>query len=315
MSSVQVAAAVVISLLLITSTWAEKTITLCNVNYTVGEFLGEGSFADVYKLTRNDTGEPFALKVIANGTVGGRLMYLKREIAAMNLKHPNLMHSYCAASSRTATEALIVMDYCPGGDVYELIERYGALPEAIVRLILHQLVEGLMFLHENQMVHRDLKLENLFLTAKDGKMLLKIGDFGYTRTLSKHQRTTSFLGSLMTIAPEMYHAKPYDQSIDLWAVGVMLYEMLTAYAPYKLSMDPNEMIENIYHEFNKNNGITVPSSFHVSNEMNQLIADLLIPDPTKRLSLHDLHLRVQNQVKASPEQLEEFLNLVTNFPF
>jgi serine/threonine protein kinase len=128
---------------------------------------------------------------------------------------------------------ILVLEYIPGGDLFDRIIESRRLDEDVARKIFRQLFSAVMYCHDNMMVHRDLKLENLLLDENDN---IKIIDFGFVRTYSKDPYMTlkTYCGSLYYCAPEMIDGTPYPgPSSDIWSLGVILYVITNGYLPFK----------------------------------------------------------------------------------
>ncbi len=141
------------------------------------------------------------------------------------------------------------MDYINNGSLYNLIQKSkGTLSEQKAFRYFIQTVSAVNFLHENNLIHRDLKPENLLLDEYDN---VKLCDFGWCVELSIGNRIT-FCGTYEYMAPEIIKEVPYNHSIDVWSLGVLLYELLHGYSPFKSKCeereDYNEIFKNIVKE-------------------------------------------------------------------
>lgn len=126
----------------------------------------------------------------------------------------------------------IMMEYCGGGDLSRFIRSRRQLPEVIVKLFLQQLATALKFLRDHNVSHMDLKPQNILLTS-GSRPRLKLADFGFAQKFDPEQIKTALKGSPLYMAPEMVLRRRYDAKVDLWSVGVILYECLFGHAPYK----------------------------------------------------------------------------------
>lgn len=119
------------------------------------------------------------------------------------------------------------------------------LTETIIRDILRQMLLSLEYCHEKKIMHRDVKLENFLVDLKvDGSIHVKLADFGIASRFEPGQKLNVNCGSLMSVAPEMLKYQPYCQKIDSWALGVILYELLSGYLPFHAKND-NDYKKNI----------------------------------------------------------------------
>ncbi|XP_058085142.1 serine/threonine-protein kinase ATG1a isoform X2 [Magnolia sinica] len=133
----------------------------------------------------------------------------------------------------TADKIYLVLEYCIGGDLAAYIERFGRVSEAIARHFMRQLASGLQVLRETNLIHRDLKPQNLLLSSKDETPILKIGDFGFARYLTPQGLAETLCGSPLYMAPEIIQNQKYDAKADLWSVGAILFQLVTGKPPFE----------------------------------------------------------------------------------
>ncbi|XP_046695745.1 serine/threonine-protein kinase 36 isoform X4 [Silurus meridionalis] len=198
-------------------------------NYHVLEMIGEGSFGRVYKGRRRFNGQVVALKFIPKmGRSEKELRSLKREIEIMRgLKHPNIV--LLLDSFETQSEVVVVTELAEG-ELFQILEDDGSLPENQVREIACQLVSALYYLHSHRILHRDMKPQNILL-GKGG--VVKLCDFGFARAMSVSTLVlTSIKGTPLYMSPELVKEKPYDHTADLWSLGCILYELHTGAPPF-----------------------------------------------------------------------------------
>ncbi|NXH26746.1 STK36 kinase, partial [Myiagra hebetior] len=198
-------------------------------NYHVLEMIGEGSFGRVYKGRRKHSAQVVALKFIPKvGRSEKELKNLKREIEIVrDLHHPNIIQML--DSFETAKEVVVVTDYAEG-ELFQILEDDGSLPEDQVQTIAAQLISALYYLHSHRILHRDMKPQNILL-GKDG--VVKLCDFGFARAMSIHTMVlTSIKGTPLYMSPELVEERPYDHTADLWSVGCILYELFVGTPPF-----------------------------------------------------------------------------------
>ncbi|CAI9766251.1 unnamed protein product [Fraxinus pennsylvanica] len=139
----------------------------------------------------------------------------------------------------------IVLEYRKGGDLSMYInQHHGRIPEAIAKHFMQQLVEGLKILRENNLIHRDLKPQNLLLYTNDNNSVLKIADFGFARSLQPKGLAETLCGSPLYMAPEIMQLQKYDAKADLWSVGAILFQLVTGKTPYK-GNNQIQLLQNI----------------------------------------------------------------------
>ncbi|CAJ1064104.1 serine/threonine-protein kinase 36 isoform X2 [Xyrichtys novacula] len=246
-------------------------------SYNVLEMVGEGSFGRVYKGRKRHTGQVVAMKFMPKtGRSEKELRSLKREIEIMrNLQHPNIVQMY--DSFETETEVVVVTEYAEG-QLFQILEDDGHLPESQVREIACQLVLALHYLHSHRILHRDMKPQNILL-GKSG--VVKLCDFGFARAMSVSTLVlTSIKGTPLYMSPELVEEKPYDHTADLWSLGCILYELHTGAPPFHAN--------SIFHlvQLIVKDPVKWPDS--MSPTCTNFLKGLLTKDPQKRLSWPDL---------------------------
>ncbi|KAK3700009.1 hypothetical protein LTR37_016169 [Vermiconidia calcicola] len=195
-------------------------------NYTLGRLIGKGSFGKVYLATHKLTnGSKVVLKSAKKDDAN-----LAREIH----HHRQFLHPHIARLYEViVTESLVwlVLEYCPGDELYNHLLQHGRMEAGKVQKIFTQLVGAVSYVHSKSCVHRDLKLENILLDKNEN---VKLVDFGFTR---EYQGTTSYLqtwcGTICYSAPEMLKGEKYaGEKVDVWSLGIILYALLCGELPY-----------------------------------------------------------------------------------
>ncbi|XP_076867958.1 serine/threonine-protein kinase 36 isoform X2 [Brachyhypopomus gauderio] len=241
--------------------------------YHVLEMIGEGSFGRVYKGRRKFSGQVVALKFIPKvGRSEKELRSLKREIDIMRgLKHPNIV--LLLDSFETEREVVVVTEYAEG-ELFQILEDDGCLPESQVREIACQLVSALYYLHSHRILHRDMKPQNILL-GKGG--VVKLCDFGFARAMSVSTLVlTSIKGTPLYMSPELVEEKPYDHTADLWSLGCILYELHTGAPPFYTN-SIFQLVQLIVKE-------SVKWPENMSQGCMSFLKGLLTKDPQKRLT-------------------------------
>ncbi|KNE72344.1 CAMK/CAMKL protein kinase [Allomyces macrogynus ATCC 38327] len=150
--------------------------------------------------------------------------------------HPNVMR--CFDIIRSSDLLCLVLDYCPGGDLFDLMAyRHDAVTMADAQALAFQLMDALAFMHRKQLAHRDLKLENILLKSKSAPFHIQLSDFGLSTLLvhADQKTTTTRCGSEEYSAPEVIIGKPHDpQLADAWSAGVVLYAILVGHLPFSV---------------------------------------------------------------------------------
>lgn len=185
-----------------------------------------------------------------------------------------------------------VTEYCADGDLRTLLTKHRVLPEPTIWSYLSQMADAMRALGEKHIIHRDLKPENILLTQ--GGSTIKIADFGLSITAEKPIVDTAkgFAGSLSYLPPERLAKKFYHTSSDLWAIGLIVYEMATGFRLFlPLKRDVAAFRAEVESYFQRNPQVKIHSRFNLSLELSELLKGLLAPDPTQRMSLGEFYCR------------------------
>ncbi|OQR82371.1 myosin light chain kinase [Achlya hypogyna] len=197
---------------------------------------------DVYCGVHRATGAPVVVKQlrsIPETLLGYHLKDLRSEIASLLALtgHPNVVQ--LRDHFVTPVGGQIVLEFVPGGDLYQYLRHHGALDITVARDIINQLLDALNACHARAIVHRDVKPENILLAATtSGKISVKLGDFGLATSI-RHGLTRR-CGSAGYMAPEMKQGNTYNSGVDIWSLGVVAYNLLTGRMP---SFDALEVLQ------------------------------------------------------------------------
>ena len=175
----------------------------------------------------------------------------------------------------------ILLEMCHNQTLNELIRRRKKLFEIEVQCYLLQLIEAIKYLHSKKVIHRDLKLGNLFLTEK---MELKLGDFGLATKLEYDgERKRTICGTHNYIAPEILEGKQgHSFEVDIWSIGVIVYTLVIGKPPFE-----TQDVKTTYKKI-RQNSYCFPENCHISNECKELIQKILNSDPNRRPKLEDI---------------------------
>lgn len=248
--------------------------------YDLGKELGRGGFSIVREAVNKATKEKVAVKFIEKKFVDqDELKLLQREIDIMaRVQHKNVLRLFEIFD--TAQQLSLVMELVNGGELFYKIVDKGSYSELEARDIVRQLVEGVDYLHNQGIAHRDLKPENLLCSEMDdGKMVIKIADFGLSKTFSGESALETSCGTPDYAAPEVLRMDgAYDKSVDLWSIGVITYVLLCGFPPFygKSQAQLFEKILNADFEFPE------PEWTQISAEAKDFINHLLVLDVKQR---------------------------------
>uniref|UniRef100_A0A4W4FX68 Protein kinase C n=1 Tax=Electrophorus electricus TaxID=8005 RepID=A0A4W4FX68_ELEEL len=209
------------------------------------EVLGSGQFGVVYGGTHRHTGRLVAVKVIDKTRFPTTHQRQSRNEAAIlqNLSHPGII--VLEGMFETAECTFVVMEKLHS-DMLEMIlsNENGRLPERITRFLVMQILEALRYLHMKHIAHCDLKPENVLLALPDPFPQVKLCDFGFARIIGEKSFRRSVVGTPAYLAPEVISSHGYNRSLDMWAVGVILYVSLSGTFPFNEDEDINQQITN-----------------------------------------------------------------------
>ncbi|KAK4798383.1 hypothetical protein SAY86_030709 [Trapa natans] len=187
------------------------------------------------------------------------------------------------AFNRVPGKIHLVLEYCRGGDLSMYIQHHGRVLEEIAKYFMQQLATGLHVLRENNLIHRDLKPQNLLLVTRDERPVLKIADFGFARSLQPRGLAETLCGSPLYMAPEIMQLQKYDAKADLWSVGAILYQLVTGKTPYT----GNTQIQLLQNIIKSNELHFPPESRDLSLDCKDLCQKLLRRNPVERLTFEE----------------------------
>ncbi len=199
-------------------------------NYRILGQIGQGQFAQVYFAVSRQTGEFFALKSLAKGFPTNR--FLREFSCLVSLHHPNIVA--CHGMEYHGKGRYLVMEYCEGGTLRHLMNNSAELSLELRLDLIIDILAGLEAAHQHNIIHCDIKPENILLSLTEDKWIGKVTDFGIAKTVQQSnnsQLESGYTGSPAYMAPERFYGK-YSYSCDLYSVGIILYELLTGERPF-----------------------------------------------------------------------------------
>ncbi|KAF3526291.1 hypothetical protein F2Q69_00049718 [Brassica cretica] len=253
-------------------------------DYELGRRLGSGSFAVVWLAKHRSSGLEVAIKEIDKKKLNPKVRdSLLKEISILRtIDHPNIIRLHEAIE--TGDRIFLVLEYCSGGDLAEYITLHGKVSEPVAKHFMRQLALGLQALQEKHCIHRDLKPQNLLLSSKEVTPLLKIGDFGFARSLTPEAMAETFCGSPLYMAPEIIRNRKYDAKADLWSAGAILFQLVTGKPPF----DGTNQFQ-LFHNIVRDTELEFPED--ALNEIHpdcvDLCKSLLRRDPIERLTFRE----------------------------
>ena len=248
--------------------------------------IGRGGYGKLYLAKNIIDKKEYAIKYVSKKkmqSVGVDFSIIKREIDIhIRISHPRIIKLLSYLEDKN--NFYLALEYAPNGTLYQLIQQKKGMCENEAFHYFIQVASAIHFLHINGYAHRDIKPENILLDSKGG---IKLCDFGWCVNVAKGERTT-FCGTYEYMAPEMINDEFYDMGIDIWSLGVLLYEMLHGYSPFRANRfikDAKKAQVEIFINI-KNNNYTIHKK--ISEECIDLIDKLLTTDTAKRIKIEEL---------------------------
>ncbi|CAH8848665.1 unnamed protein product [Trichobilharzia szidati] len=245
--------------------------------YTIGVYLGSGKFGEVKRCQEIKTGREFAAKFVPIASKED-MDSVMNEIAIMNtLRHPRLIQLYDAY--HLDNEVTLVLELITGGELFErIIDESFDLNESRCIKFMHEILQGVEYMHSQNVIHLDLKPENI-LCLSGTSFKTKIIDFGLARFYENKHLCVLF-GTPEFVSPEVISYEPVSPAADMWSLGVICYVMLSGLSPF-MGESQGETLANImrvkYH-------FDYPEFAEISNDARDFIKKLLVKDPRKRLT-------------------------------
>ena len=274
--------------------------------YKLEKELGQGAFSKVLLATKLDTGEKCAIKKIDKSYVGDRRFkkYLNNEIFILSeIKNEHTIKFYEVKVGMNYI--YLIFELCNGGDLQSCLKKYmdkynKPFTQEIVQHIMRQVISGFVYLHTRNILHRDIKLENLlvkFPTEKDKEELnmlscqVKITDFGFARYIKAENLAKSLLGNPINMDPAILRKMQkmdndcefgYDQKADIWSLGTITYELLVGFPAFEASS-----YEELLQKVEKGN-YRIPHEIILSKEAICFLNGMIQYNPTNRLKVEEL---------------------------
>jgi len=285
--------------------------------------LGKGAFAVVRKCTQKETGEEYAAKeFFANSRKQKEKFKKEAEIfkRLSNPHHPNVVRLIDAIQTHSLliskTQLYLIFELVPGGELFDYIVEQKKLSEHVAATFFVQILSAIEFCHQRDVLHRDVKPENLLMsstTFKAGeKPTVKLADLGLGVPVegNKQIKFESIAGTPLYMAPEILQSKAYGKLVDLWACGVVLCCILFGYMPYSATQE-KELAKGgqLKLEYGKN-------WENLTEDARDIIQRLLSVDPEKRISAEEALKHpwiAQRNERASMSQRPEALTELRNF--
>ncbi|KAL5019676.1 hypothetical protein ScPMuIL_002568 [Solemya velum] len=243
--------------------------------YNIERTIGKGNFAVVKLAKHRITKTEVAIKIIDKTRLdASNLTKIYREVQILKmLNHPNIVKLYQVMETKNML--YLVSEYVPNGEIFDHIAKHGKMEEVVARRKFYQIVLAVEYCHDRNIVHRDLKAENLLL---DSNLNVKIADFGFSNYYKQGDMLATWCGSPPYAAPEVFQGKEYlGPQVDIWSLGVVLYVLVCGALPFEghnLSTLKDKVVAGRFR---------IP--FFMSTECENLIRKMLVVEPDRRLSI------------------------------
>jgi len=251
-------------------------------DFEISEELGAGSFGHVYLVTHKTTKAKYAIKAIdkRNKSNQNEKPYFRREIEVMyKIHHPNVVKLY--GHFEDNNYCYFIMEYIAKGNIYQLIphDNKKRLNAKIVASLMKDVISSVYYLHHMKpiIIHRDIKPENVLL---GDNLVAKLTDFGWSNYMQEDEKRQTVCGTPIYLAPEIIKEDGHDEKVDIWCIGVLLFELITGNVPFQ-GNDIDTLKENILHL-----RISWPKDINI--DAKNLIKKILKLDPNSRISLEEM---------------------------
>ena len=269
-------------------------------DFQITKELGAGSFGHVYLVSHKTTKAQYAIKAIdkRNKANQSEKPYFRREIEVMyKIHHPNVVKLY--GHFEDNNYCYFIMEYIAKGNIYELIphDNKKKLNTKIVASLMKGVISAVYYLHHMKpiIIHRDIKPENVLLG--DG-LIAKLTDFGWSNYMQEDEKRQTVCGTPIYLAPEIIKEEGHDEKVDIWCIGVLLFELLTGSVPF-LGNDIDTLKENILH-------LRISWPKDINNDAKNLIKKILKLDPKTRISLEEM-LKHPFFTKYFPNEVDKLI--------
>jgi len=217
---------------------AEREATVNDFESLSRKAIGEGAFGEVYKVRHKTSSNLYAIKVVNKEKVqnSNLVEQIRREVRIMySLNHPHIVKLY--NHFEDDNNCYLVLELCQGGTVWQRLAKQKSFDEDLTAQLLRELILALEYLHSRvpPIIHRDIKPENILLDKEGRDGRVKLADFGWSNFFNSERTRMTYCGTVEYLAPEMINQQGHTTKLDIWNLGVLMYELLTGQAPFQAS--------------------------------------------------------------------------------
>ena len=273
--------------------------------------IGEGTFGEIYLSFHKKDNSKYVIKLIQKENLKKMecpLDLIYKEIyIQLKFNHPNITRLFSFHEDKE--NIYMILEYSNNGNLFSKIRFQKFLSEDEAFIYFIQVVNAINFLHENGYIHRDIKPENILLDRNNN---VKLCDFGWCTKISENQKRKTFCGTIEYMSPEIISNENYDKCVDIWALGILLYEMLHGFSPFKsknIKLNYEQLKEEIFNNI-ENGSYVIYKEKELSKECVSLIRKLLEKNDEERINVKEIFPQpwVRKYEKIKKKELIKFYN-------
>ena len=300
----------------------KQNLSLTDFEYDIEKPIGKGGFCTVYKTKFKETKKIYALKVIDKSILNNeeQIKNIENEINIMNeLDSRNLLR--LITNFEDENRIYIILPLCPNGQLYDIIHKpIRKVKESIIKKYLYQSIQAINYLHKKKIIHRDIKPENILIDNDDNALL---SDYGIATHCKEGETRNTYCGTDEYLAPEVIRGEPYDEKIDIWAIGILIYECVSSSG--KTPFNKLDFLERT--KDNKEYLIKTEKELKIKydNDFNPLAKNLIekilkinpkerlpIDDILKHIFFSDVNLEIKNDIFTYDKKEENYNQKILN---